>query len=69
MEPDGSSDDANLFAAAYPAVVHTQTQGAALERRVSELESQVSRLTSKLHDVSAKYRQGYDRLKLRLDLL
>lgn len=67
--PDRSGDYAQLFAAAYPAVVQTQTQSAALERRVSDLESQVSRLTSDLHSVRAKDRQGYDRLKLRLDLL
>ena len=62
VAPDRSSNYANLFAAAYPAVVQTQTQGAALERRVSDLGSQVSRLTSELHDVRAKGRQVYDRL-------
>ena len=62
---DRSIDYANLFAAVYPDVVQTQTQGPALKRRVSDPKSQVSRLTSELYDVRSKSRQGYDHLNLR----
>ncbi|CAI5707476.1 unnamed protein product [Peronospora effusa] len=64
VAPDRSGDYAHLIAAAYPAAVQSQAESAALKRQVTDLESQVSRLTSDLRDVRARDRQGYDRLKL-----
>ncbi|CAI5726821.1 unnamed protein product [Peronospora effusa] len=69
VAPDRSGDYAHLLAAAYPAAVQSQAESAALKRQVTDLESQVSRLTSDLRDVRARDRQGYDRLKTRLDIL
>ncbi|CAI5714900.1 unnamed protein product [Peronospora farinosa] len=69
VAPDRSGDYAHLLAAAYPAAVQSQAKSAALKRQVTDLESQVSRLTSYLRDVRARDRQGYDRLKTRLDIL
>lgn len=67
VAPDRSGELAHLFAAALPASVQSQALSAA-ERRIADLESQVSRLTSELHEIRAKDRQGYERLKTRLDL-
>ena len=64
--PDRSGDIENLIAAALPLSVHSQTLGA-VERRVADLERQVLRLTSELHKVRFKDRQGYACLKYRLD--
>ena len=66
MAPDRSGDIARLIAAALPSSVHSQALSA-VERRVADLESQVLRLTSELHEVRLKDRQGYARLKDRLD--
>ena len=64
--PDRSGDIAHLIAAALPSSVHSQALSA-VERRVADLESQVLRLTSELHEVRLKDRQGYARLKDRLN--
>ena len=64
--PDRSGDIAHLIAAALPSSVHSQALSA-VERRVADLESQVSRQTSELKEVRLKDRQGYARLKDRLD--
>ena len=64
--PDRSGDIAHLIAAALPSSVHSQALSA-VERRVADLESQVLRLTSELHEVRLKDRQSYERLKTRLD--
>ena len=65
---DRSGDYTHLLASAYPAAVQSQAESAALKRQVADLESQVSRMTSYLRDVKAKDRQGYDRLKARLNI-
>ena len=65
VAPDRSGELAHLLAAALPA-----SQGlSAAERHIRDLDGQVLRLITDLHDVRAKDRQGYERLKTRLDLL
>ena len=66
--PDRYSEIAHLFAA-HALTSQTQAQSAAVEGRVTALESQVAKLTSQLKDDHMKSRQGYDRLKRRLDIL
>lgn len=68
--PDRCVDLAHLFAA-HASTVQTQAQAqsAAVDGRVAALESQVVQLTSKLDKARAKARQGYDRLKSRVDAL
>ena len=67
VAPDTSVDFARLIAT--HAAIQTQAHGAAVDGRIVALESQVSQLTSTLRDVRMKARQGYDRLKLRIDIL
>ena len=59
---------ARLFAA-HLSIAQTQAHEAAVEKWIVALESQVFQLTSTLNDVRTKARQGYDRLKIRVDLL
>ena len=61
-EKSGSFD--HLLVAVYTAVVESQTQNAAVNRWIADLESQVSRLTLNVCDNRAKDRQGYDQLKI-----
>ena len=68
MTPHTNIDYACLLAA-NSSIAQTQAHDAAVEKRIVALESQVLQLTSTLHDVRTKTRQGYDRLKIRVDLL
>ena len=68
MTPDTNIDYACLLAA-NSSIAQTQAHDAAVEKRIVDLERQVSQLTSALHDVRSKPRQGYDRLKIRIDFL
>ena len=65
VAPD--SEHAHLLMHVYSAAISTQMHSFAADRRIADLERQVSRVTSDLQDVQGD-RQGYDRLKLRLDL-
>ena len=66
--PNTNIDYARMLAA-HSSIAQTQAHDAAVEKRTVSLESQVSLLTSTLHDVRMKVRQGYDRLKIRVDRL
>ena len=65
VAPD--SEHAHLLMHVYSAAISTQMHSSAADRRIADLERQVSRVTSDLQDVQGD-RQSYDRLKLRLDL-
>ena len=68
MAPDTNINYARLLAA-HLSTAQTQAHAAAVEKRIVALESQASQLNSTLHDFRTKVREGYDLLKIRVDLL